>query len=117
MNIKKSLIRALIAVAISGLINSCSTLKSSEKSSLPSQAMGITSPIKAPDIAYQPEKAFFPLRLDTSDGEIKPSFQNEICAKKILGICYRWEKRLLFFSELDWFFMNGFGLMKLPEIK
>ncbi len=88
----------------------------SENLSLQNQAIKILNPVKAPDIAYQPEKAFFPLRLDPSDNKIKPSFQNEICVKKFI-MCLKWEKRLLFFPDLTWFHMNGFGLMKLPDIK
>ena len=83
-----------------------------------SQAIKITDPlaIKAPDIAYQPEKAFYPLRLDPSDGKIKPSYQNDICIKEFV-VCWKYEKRLLYFPSLEWFLHNGFGLYKIPDIK
>ncbi len=71
----------------------------------------------APDIAYQPEKAFYPLRRDPSDNKIKPSYQNKVCVKKFLGICAKWERRTLFFEDLEWFYQLGFGLYGLPEIK
>lgn len=83
-----------------------------------SQAIKIIDPltIKAPDIAYQPEKAFYPLRLDPSDGKIKPSYQNELCIKKFI-VCIKYEKRTLFFEELEWFYHSGFGLYRIPDIK
>lgn len=79
--------------------------------------MAANSPIvPAPDIAVQPDKAFFPLRVDPSDGQIRPSYQNEICVKRFV-VCLKWEKRTLFFPDLTWFYQNGFGLYKMPEIK
>ena len=83
---------------------------------LSQNALEINNPIPAPDIGVQPDKAFFPLRLDPSDNKIKPSFQSQVCVKKFV-ICLKYEKRTLFFSDLEWFYANGFGLSKLPEIK
>lgn len=86
-------------------------------SSLSENALEANNPLsKAPDISIQPEKAFFPLRVDPSDGKIKPSYQNEVCVKKFI-LCIKWEKRTLFFNDLDWFYQVGFGLYKMPEIK
>jgi hypothetical protein len=70
----------------------------------------------APDIGFQAEKAFFPLRVDPSDNKIKPSYQSKVCVKKFI-VCLKWEKRTLFFPDLEWFYQLGFGLYKLPDLK
>jgi hypothetical protein len=70
----------------------------------------------SPDIAYNPEDAFFPLRIDPKDGKIKPSYQSEICTKKFV-ICLKWKKKTLYFDDLSWFHHLGFGLMKMPRLK
>lgn len=82
--------------------------------SLSESAIAINRP--APDIATHPESAFYPLRIDPFDNKIKPSFQSMICVKKFI-ICIKWEKRTLFFGDLEWFFSNGFGLKKIEHIK
>lgn len=77
---------------------------------------GTTAVLIAPDIAYNPEDAFYPLRLDPSDNKIKPSYQSKVCVKRFI-VCTSWEKRTLFFPDLTWFMANGFGLQKLPDLK
>jgi hypothetical protein len=84
---------------------------------LPSSSLQNNQGIKAPDIAFHAEKAFFPLRVDPFDNKIKPSFQTRVCAKELIGICLKWELRTVFFDQLEWFYMNEFGLYKLPSIK
>lgn len=76
----------------------------------------ITANKPGPDIATDPESAFFPLRIDPSDNKIKPSFQSKVCVKTFI-ICVKWEKRTLFFDDLSWFRANGFGLKKIEHIK
>lgn len=71
---------------------------------------------KAPDIALNPEDAFFPLRSDPSDGKVKPSYQYDLCVKKFI-VCLKFEKRTVFFEDLTWFYQNSFGLKKIPGIK
>lgn len=80
------------------------------------QTVKILSSIPAPDIGFEPEKAFFPLRTDPFDNKIKPSFQNEVCVKRFV-ICVKWQKRTLFFDDLSWFKANNFVLQKAPSIK
>lgn len=114
-----SLIKALMIVVILNLIGCASMPSNSPTYSSQNivKSNDSTLVLIAPDIAYQPEKAFFPLRVDPSDNKIKPSYQNEVCIKKFLGICTKWEKRTLFFNEMEWFLSLGFGLYKMPDIK
>ena len=81
---------------------------------LSEKALQANNPIPAPDIAINPEDAFYPLRLDPSDGQIRPSYQSRVCVKKFI-LCLAWEKRTLFFPNLTWFLNNGFGLKKLER--
>lgn len=110
----------LTKVLMSGLIISLASCASKPKTSLnllSESVIQANSPlVPAPDIGIQPEKVFFPLRIDPSDNQIKPSFQSRVCVKKFV-ICVKWEKRTLFFSDLTWFYQNNFGLSKLPELK
>jgi hypothetical protein len=108
----------LVKVLITGLIISLTSCSSNQQSLQNLSSENVTqSSIPAPDIGLNPNKTFFPLRLDLSDNQYKPSFQSEICIKKFIGICTKWQKRTLFFSELEWFYINNFGLCKLPEVK
>lgn len=112
MNSIKALMIALILS-----LTSCASKQSNSQSLLSENAIQANSPtVKAPDIAFEPEKAFFPLRVDPVDGKFKPSYQSEICVKKFL-MCLKWEKRTLFFDDLTWFYQLGFGLYKLPGLK
>ena len=81
--------------------------------SLSANVIAINKP--GPDIATDPESAFFPLRIDPSDNKIKPSFQSKVCVKRII-VCIKFEKRTLFFENLDWFYANRFGLKKMPTL-
>ena len=69
-----------------------------------------------PNIATDPESAFYPLRIDPSDNKIKPSFQSQVCVKTFI-VCIKFEKRTLFFDDLSWFRATGFGLKKIEHIK
>lgn len=84
------------------------------QSYLSEKALQVNSPIPAPDIAINPQDASFPLRVDPFDGQIRPSYQNEICVKRFV-ICVKWEKRTLFFPDLTWFMHNGFELRKMEK--
>lgn len=112
MNLIKALMIALIL-----LLTSCASTQSNSQNLLSESAIQANSPlVKAPDIGFQAEKAFFPLRIDPFDGKYKPSYQSKVCVKKFL-VCLSWEKRTLFFDDLTWFYQNGFGLYKLPDLK
>lgn len=111
-----NLIKALMIALILSLI-SCASKPTSSQNSLSENVIQANNPtVKAPDIAFEPEKAFFPLRLDPSDNKFKPSYQNEVCIKKFV-ICLKWEKRTLFFEDLTWFYQLGFGLYKMRDLK
>lgn len=108
------LVKALI-IGLTINSTSCSTKHQNLQSlSLESK---VESNIPAPDIGLNPLKTFFPLRVDPSDNNFRPSFQSQVCVKKFIGICVKWQKRTLFFSELEWFYINNFGLCRLPELK
>lgn len=70
----------------------------------------------APDIAYNPEDAFFPLRIDSKDNKIKPSFQSQECVKKFV-VCLKWKKKTVYFDDLSWFYQLNFVLMKEPKLR
>lgn len=84
------------------------------QNSLSESAIVVNKP--GPNIATDPESAFFPLRIDPSDNKIKPSFQSQVCVKTFI-VCIKWEKRTLFFDDLSWFRATGFGLKKIEHIK
>jgi hypothetical protein len=77
-------------------------------------ALKANNPIPAPDIGFNADDAFYPLRIDPSDGLIRPSYQSDVCTKRFI-VCLKWEKRTLFFPELEWFYQNGFGLKKMDR--
>lgn len=68
----------------------------------------------APDIPFSREDAFFPLRR-REDGKILPSYQYKECAKRVI-VCLDWKIKTVFFEELDWFMINGMGLMKRKSL-
>lgn len=119
---RMSLIKGLMIAAILSL-TSCAS-KQGNLSSLSSETLAQNeesrlvsiSDFAIPDIAYNPEDAFFPLRFDPKDGKIKPSYQSQICIKKFI-LCLKWEKKTLYFDDLSWFHHLGFGLMKMPRLK
>ena len=86
----------------------------SSQNSLSKSTIEANSPVQAPDIGFNPEDAFYPLRIDPSDKKIKPSYQYQECVKRFL-ICLKWEKKTLYFDDLDWFFQNSFGLKKMER--
>ena len=109
-------IKVLMTVLILSL-TSCALKPLSLQNSLSESAIQANSPIaKAPDIAMNPEQAFFPLRVDPLDGKHKPSYQSQVCVKKFI-VCIKWEKKTLFFEDLTWFYQLGFGLYKIPGLK
>lgn len=111
-----NLIKGLIIVLILNLIG-CASKQSVLQSSLSESVIQANNPMaKAPDIALNPEDAFFPLRSDPSDGKVKPSYQYDLCVKKFI-VCLKFEKRTVFFEDLTWFYQNSFGLKKIPGIK
>jgi hypothetical protein len=101
-----------MSVLIIGLTQSCSNLESSPKVS--SNTLVKTEDSKlihiAPDIPFNKDQAFFPLRLN-EDGKILPSYQWRVCAKKVI-FCLKWEKRIVYFDDLSWFHANEYGLSK-----
>lgn len=58
-------------------------------------------------------EAFFPLRY-RENGKILPSYQWRECVKRII-FCVKWEKKTVYFENLEWFEANGFGLTKLRK--
>jgi hypothetical protein len=64
----------------------------------------------APEIPFNPEDAFFPLRRNKG-GKIVPTYQWRECGKRII-ICLRWDNKRVEFNDLEWFMANGFGLAK-----
>jgi hypothetical protein len=69
-----------------------------------------------PDIPFDPENAFFPLRRRPSDGKIMPSYQFNECRKRFI-LCVKWEKVTVFFEDLEWFHQLNYGLVKMPKLK
>ena len=104
-------------IGLTLLLLGCSTKQTNSQNYLSESVIQSNSPLTpAPDIGIDPKRAFFPLRVDISDGKIKPSFQTRVCVKKFV-ICLKWEKRTLYFDQLDWFYEQDFVLQRLPEIK
>jgi hypothetical protein len=92
--------------------NSKQSLPASQNIHLPNN-LEIVSPgqsVSIPQIPFSVDKAFFPLRRDV-DGKLKPSYQWRVCKKKFV-VCIKWEAKRVFFEDLEWFYLNGFGLTK-----
>ena len=102
----------MIALTLSSI--SCATKPSNSQNYLSENVIQNNAPIPAPDIGYNPEDASFPLRIDPADGKIKPSYQYQVCVKKFI-LCLKWEKRTVFFDQLDWFYQQSFELRKMER--
>jgi hypothetical protein len=96
---------------ILGLMMSCSSLESSP--SLSSNTQEKSESYNQPEIPFNINEAFFPLRKNES-GEIVPSYQWKECTKKFI-VCLRWEKKTVYYNDLNWFFLNDYGLVKRPK--
>jgi hypothetical protein len=66
--------------------------------------------LSKPDVPFNPDSAFFPLRKDV-DGLIYPSRQWRVCKKSFIW-CLKWEVKKVYFKDLEWFLANGYGLSK-----
>ena len=102
----------LMSALILGLTTSCCSLESSPKVSSITLAKTEQSSLVqiAPDIPFNKDEAFFPLRL-RQDGKILPSYQWRQCTKRFV-VCVKWEKRTVYFEDLSWFYSNEYGLTK-----
>jgi hypothetical protein len=101
----------LTSVLILNSIVSCSSLESSPKASSSIPENEPKSEIQDPPIRFDRQKAFYPLR--KKDGKIVPSYSDEICVKKVLGICVKKEIQIIYLDgAMDWFYANEFGLSK-----
>lgn len=109
----KSFQSLIILGLILTLTLSCSTLKHSPNSLSRAENLDGEN-VKVPEIGFDPQGAYYPLRVNES-GEILPSFQYRYCAKKALFICLKWKIKREFFP-LDWFYLNDFVLIKRPKI-
>lgn len=61
-----------------------------------------------------PSDSFLPLR-KRDDGKILASFQYKECTKRIV-FCVKWQKKTIYFEDLEFFYMNGWGLYKIPDL-
>lgn len=107
-----SLQSLLMSVLIIALTQSCSSLESSPKVSSNTLLKTETSSLVhiAPDIPFNKDEAFFPLR-QNPEGKIVPSYQWRECVKRFV-VCFKWEKKLIYFEDLSWFYANEYGLTK-----
>jgi len=117
ITMKKYLSLILIGLTLP-LITFCSSAKPLLNSSLPSQENPLNPAVSSqviapPDIAFDREKAFYPFRKNP-EGQIVPSYSSDVCIKKFLGVCLKWENRVKFFG-LEWFEINDFGACKRPR--
>lgn len=74
----------------------------------------LQSDIEKPVIPFALDEAYLVLRTD-SDGVIKPSYRFKECKKRIL-ICVKWEMKTVWFNDLSWFMINGWGLTKRKSL-
>jgi hypothetical protein len=102
------ILNALILLSI----QSCANVTSSP--SLLSQSLAKSSDSElvliAPEIPFNPEEAFFPLRVN-KEGLILPTYQWRECAKRFIW-CTKWIEKRVEFKDLSWFHAQGFGLSK-----
>jgi len=96
---------------ILGLMISCSSLESSHN--LSSSIQEKTEDYNAPEIPFNINEAFFPLRKN-STGKIVPSYQWRECVKKFV-VCLKWEKKTVYYDDLNWFYLNDYGMVKRPR--
>jgi hypothetical protein len=67
--------------------------------------------VEAPKIPINPDDAFFPLRYNPETKKYEPSYQWNECVKRFV-VCIKWEKKRVYFPDLEWFYLNGWGLSK-----
>lgn len=108
----RNLTSHLIVGLIMSLIASCSSLQSSQDHSSCIPERIIVPDGRRPEIPFTPDKAFFPLRVN-QDGKIVPSYSWDVCVKRIV-ICLKWQQKIVYFNDLEWFYNSEYGLMKRP---
>ena len=89
------------------------------KKSLPEQSLGgelVQVTGSAPEIPFNREDAFYPLRRNPETGNIVPSYSWRECEKRFIW-CTQWGQKIIFFEDLSWFEANGFGLKKRQRPK
>jgi hypothetical protein len=111
----KNLINLLMLVLITNLIQSCSSLQSSQDPSSCILEKIEVRPGQKPEIPITPEKAFFPLRINPQ-GKIVPSYAWRECTRKLV-VCLKWKQKIIYFEDLEWFYAGEYGLMKRPSLK
>lgn len=102
----KNSISLLMSALIIGLIQSCSNYRSFRSHSSIIQP---SEEIQIPEIPFNRDGAFFPLRF--KDGKYVPSYQWRVCKKELI-VCLKWETKTVYFENLEWFYLNDFGLAK-----
>lgn len=99
-------------VLITNLIQSCSSLQSSQDPSSCTQEKIEINNGNRPEIPVNSDNAFFPLR-KSPQGKIVPSYSWDECASRFI-VCLKWKTKIMYFDELEWFYASEFGLMKRP---
>ena len=82
---------------------------------MPKQENKDLGPIVPPEIPFDRQRAFFPLRVNPETGHTVPSYQWRVCVKQFI-FCIKWEPKTAYFEDLEWFKLNGFGLSKETSI-
>jgi hypothetical protein len=67
-----------------------------------------------PYIPFAIDEAYLKLRRDEY-GIIRPSYRFKECEKRIL-VCVKWKIKTVWFNELEWFMINGWGLSKRKSL-
>ena len=98
----------------------CSTLpdKSPQRSSSSQEPESKLSQIigEGPEIPFNREDAFYPLRENPTTGNIVPSYSWRECTKRII-VCMKWTPKIVYFEDMSWFQANDFGLTKRQRPK
>jgi hypothetical protein len=98
------------------LLTACSSIPQNSPPSLsPKQENKELLIAQPPEIPFDRERAFFPLRINIATGNTVPSYQWRVCVKRFV-VCLKWEAKTVYFEDLEWFRLNSFGLSKRRSI-
>lgn len=100
-------------VMILNLMKSCSNLPSSQDHSSCTQEKIEINSREKPEIPFTLDKAFLPLRYNKENNKIVPSYSWDECMKRFV-VCLKWQRKIHYFNDLEWFYVNEWGLTKRP---
>ena len=106
----------LMQIGLILLLTACTSIPQHSPNLLsPKQENSLAPVIVPPEIPFDRNNAFFPLRINPETGNTVPSYRWRVCSKKFV-VCLKWEPKTVYFEDLEWFRLNDFGLSKRKSL-